>query len=238
MTRLVAAELLKLRTVRTLMWVTLSMLVLVAIPVISIAASSGSTTSAGDDRSVARVAAVAVVFAVVLGVAIFGAEGSHGTITQTLLVAPARERVLAAKAIVAAALGLALGILAELVVVAVSVPGVALDVHNARGVLGGVLFSCMAAGILGVGVGALFHRQGPAIVVTLLWLLIAESILVVALRDNVRYLPAHVFAAAVAGGDAGGAGDLVRAWPGVVGAGLYAVAFLAAGAAAFARRDV
>ena len=176
MTPLVRAEILKLRTVRTLLWVTVAMLALVAIPVISIAASSGATSTAADDRSVARVAAVAVVFAVVLGIAIFGAEGSHGTITQTLLVAPVRERVLAAKAVVAAALGLALGVLAEVVVLIVGVPGVSLNVHNARGVLGGVLFACAAGGVVGVGVGALFHRQGPAIVVTLLWLLIAESV--------------------------------------------------------------
>lgn len=237
MTPLVQAEILKLRTVRTLLWVTVAMLALVAIPVISIAASSGATSTAADDRSVARVAAVAVVFAVVLGIAIFGAEGSHGTITQTLLVAPVRERVLAAKAAVAAALGLALGVLAEAVVLVVAVPGVSLNVHNARGVLGGVLFACAAGGVAGVGVGALFHRQGPAIVVTLLWLLIAESVLVVALQDNVKFLPAHVFAAAVAGGGSGNS-NLVGSWAGVAGALLYAVAFFAAGAVLFARRDV
>jgi ABC-2 type transport system permease protein len=236
--RLVRAEILKLRTVRTLLWATLAMLLLVAIPVVSIAASSGATTSAGDDRSVARVAAVAVIFAVLLGISIFGAEGSNGTITQTLLVAPVRERVLAAKAIVAAALGLAFGVLAEIVVVGVAVPGVSLSVHNARGVLAGILFASAAGGVLGVGVGAIFHRQGPAVVVTLLWLLIAESILVLALRDRVKYLPAHVFAAAVAGGDSGGDSNLVRAWSGVGGAAFYAVVFLAVGAAVLSRRDV
>jgi ABC-type transport system involved in multi-copper enzyme maturation permease subunit len=179
-----------------------------------------------------------MLFALLSGIFVMASESTHGTITQTLLVAPVRERVVLAKAVVAAALGVALGVLAEIVVVAISIPGVSLSVHNARGVLGGVLFACAAAGALGVGVGALFHRQGPAIVVTLLWLLLAESILVVALRDNVKYLPAHVFAAAVAGSDAGGGNDLVAAWSGVGGAAAYAVAFLAAGAAALARRDV
>ena len=37
-----------------------------------------------------------------------GAEGTHGTITQTFLVAPVRERVLWAKAIVAVMLGVTL----------------------------------------------------------------------------------------------------------------------------------
>lgn len=238
MTRLVRAELLKLRTVRTVLWVTLAMLLLVAIPVISVAASSGATTNPGDDRSVARIAAVAVVFALVLGITVFGAEGSHGTITQTLLVAPVRERVLAAKAAVAATLGLALGVLAELVVLAVAVPGVSLSAHNSRGVLAGVLFASAAAGALGVGLGALFHRQGPAIVVTLLWLLIAESILVVAFRDNVKYLPAHAFAAAVAGGGSSNGSELLHPWAGAVAAAIYAAAFLAAGAALLSRRDV
>ena len=238
MNRLVRAELMKLRTVRSLLWVTLGMVALVGISVISVVASSGVIENAGDDRSVARIASIAVVFSLILGIIVMGAEGTHGTITQTFLVAPVRERVVAAKAFVGVVLGVALGVFAEALTLLVAVPGASLSVHNARYVLVGVLIACAAAGALGVGFGALYHRQGPAIVVALLWLLIAESVLAIGLHDKVRYLPGHVFAATVAGTRGSSSSDLVGAWSGAAGAALYAVGFLAAGTALLSRRDV
>jgi ABC-2 type transport system permease protein len=236
--RLVRAEVVKLRTVRSLLWVTLGMLALVGISVISVVASSGAIESAADDRSVARISAIAVLFAMLLGIIVMGAEGTHGTITQTFLVAPVRERVLAAKAIVAAVAGVALAVVAEVLTLLVAGPGISLSVHNARYVLIGVVIASAAAGALGVGLGAVYHRQGPAIITAFLWLLIGESVLAIALHDRVRFLPGHVFAAAVAGTRGSSQTDLLGAWPGVFGAVLWAVGFLAAGAAFLARRDV
>ena len=60
MNRLVRAELMKLRTVRSLLWVTLGMVALVGISVISVVASSGVIENAGDDRSVARIASASL----------------------------------------------------------------------------------------------------------------------------------------------------------------------------------
>jgi ABC-2 type transport system permease protein len=235
-TRLLRSELLKLRTVRTLLWVTLGMVGIILISSVSISLSSGEATSAADDRSIVRISAVAVLFAVVTGIVIFGSEGTNGTITQTLLVAPVRERVMAAKAGVAAALGLVLAVLAEVLTVVIVVPGASVDLRDARLVLLGVALGGAVGAAAGVGIGAVFHRQGPAIAFTLLWLLIAENILAVALRDNIKYLPGHVFAAAVSGEH--GSEQLVGTWGGLLGAALYAAAFLAAGSAALARRDV
>jgi ABC-type transport system involved in multi-copper enzyme maturation permease subunit len=228
----------KLRTVRTLLWITLGMVALVVIPVVSVVASSGEISTAADDRTVARIAAIAVIFALLLGIIVAGAEGTHGTITQTFLVAPARERVLAAKAIVAVVLGVVLGILAEGLTVLIAVPGASLNLHNARLVLVGVVVACAVAGASGAGLGALFHREGPAIVVALLWLLIAENVLTIALHNDVKYLPGHVFAATVAGTRGSSQDDLLGTWPGALGAALYAVGFLVAGGALLSRRDV
>ncbi len=236
MTRLLRAEVLKLRTVRTLVWIGLGMVALVLISSVSVVASASTLTTAADDRAVARISAVAVIFALMTGIVIIGSEGSSGTITQTLLVAPARERVLAAKAGVAVAVGLFLAVLAEALMLAIVVPGVSLSVHNARLVLVGVLVGGAVGGAAGVGIGAIFHRQGPAIGFALLWLLIAENILVLAFRDNIKYFPGHVFAAAVSGEH--GSSRLIGTWAGVLGASLYAAAFLAAGTAALARRDI
>ena len=106
MSRLLHAELLKVRTVRTLLWIALAMVLIILLAAISVAVSSAQAATAADDRSIARISAVAVVFALLSGIVVFGSEGSSGTITQTLLVAPVRERVLLAKAGVAVAVGL------------------------------------------------------------------------------------------------------------------------------------
>lgn len=74
-----------------------------------------------EQRKVIRLAAIADVFALLLGVVIVGGEQSHGTITQTFLVEPVRERVLAAKGLVAAGLGALLAVAAAVVVVAIAV---------------------------------------------------------------------------------------------------------------------
>jgi ABC-2 type transport system permease protein len=236
--RLVRAELVKLRTVRSLLWVTLGMLALVGISVISVVASTDVIESAARDRSVARISAIAVLFALLQGIIVMGAEGTHGTITQTFLVAPLRERVLTAKALVAAVVGAALAVAAELLTIVVAVPGLSLSLRDARYVWIGVVIGSAAAGALGVGVGALFHRQGPAIISTFLWLLIGESVLAIALRDGVRFLPAHVFAATVAGTVHSTENDLLGAWAGALAAVLYAVGFLVVGGALLSRRDV
>jgi ABC-type transport system involved in multi-copper enzyme maturation permease subunit len=214
------------------------MLALVGISVISVVASTDAIESAARDRSVARISAIAVVFALMQGIIVMGAEGSHGTITQTFLVAPVRERVLAAKALVAAVVGAGLAVAAELLTVVVAVPGLSLSLHEARYVWIGVVIGGAAAGALGVGVGALFHRQGPAIITAFLWLLIGESVLAIALRDGVRFLPAHVFAATVAGTVHSTENDLLGAWAGAFGAVLYTAGFLVAGGALLSRRDV
>ena len=62
--------------------------------------------------------------------------------------------------------------------------------------------------------------------------------LAIGLRDNVKYLPGHVFAATVAGTRGSSANDLLGAWPGAFGALVYAAGFLAVGAALLSRRDV
>jgi hypothetical protein len=214
------------------------MLVLVGISVISVVASSDTIESAARDRSIARISAIAVVFALMEGIIVMGAEGTHGTITQTFLVAPVRDRVLGAKAFVAAVVGAALAVAAELLTVVVAVPGLSLSLHEARYVWIGVAIAGAAAGALGVGVGALFHRQGPAIISAFVWLLIGESVLAIALRDDVRFLPAHVFAATVAGTVHSTQGDLLGAWAGAFGSVLYAAGFLVAGGALLSRRDV
>jgi ABC-2 type transport system permease protein len=159
-TRNLRSEWLKLRTTRVLLWIGLVDAALVCITAISVAASSGSIDSPADDRSIAQIAGAAAVFALVLGIVVMAGESTHGTITQTLLVTPVRERVLAAKIVVAALVAVALVLLSEALVLIITVPGAGLSVHNARPTLLGVLLAGPLAAVLGVGLGAIARGQG------------------------------------------------------------------------------
>jgi ABC-2 type transport system permease protein len=236
MSRLLRAELVKMRTVRTLLWVVLANLALLLITAFSVSASESSIQTAEDDRSVAQIAAIAIVFALISGIIVMAGEATHGTITQTLLVTPVRERVLVAKAIVAALLGLVLAVVAEALVLAITVPGASLDVHNARLVLLGVLIGAPLAGALGVGLGAVVHGQGAAIAMSLLWLLIGENLAPVVSESAGKYTPGRAFGALASGDRIGH--ELLGMSAGGVAAVVWATVFLAAGLFALLGRDI
>jgi ABC-2 type transport system permease protein len=237
MTGLVHAEALKLLTVRTLLWLALGEAAFVVVSAIARALTFGGVQDAAADRSTAQFAASSMLFALLAGIFTMAAESTHGTITQTLLATPVRERVVAAKVLVAAATGLALGVLAELLTIAIGAPGGVLNVGHAQLVLAGSLVGAVLAAVLGVGVGTIFRGQGSAIAVCLLWLLIGESILAAAVGHGIRFFPGHVFAA-TASGTRGGSDVVLGTWPGAGAAAAYAAAFVAVGTALLSRRDV
>jgi ABC-2 type transport system permease protein len=227
------SESLKVLTVRTFLWVALANVLLVFIAALSVALTSGIDT-AEDDRAAAQIAAVAVLLALIGGILVMAGEATHGTITQTLLVTPVRERVFLAKAIIGACLGFALAVVAELIVLVVL--GGDLDLHNARLVLLGVLIAAPLTGALGVGLGAIFHGQGSAIAVSLIWLLIGEGFAALLRGDTEKYTPGRAFGSLVSG---------VTSQEGLLGmtgggfvAALWTAIFLAAGALALLGRDV
>jgi ABC-2 type transport system permease protein len=234
--RLLRAELVKITTVRTLLWLALANLALLVITVLSVSASDSSIQTADDDRAVAEIAAIAVVFALISGILVMAGEATHGTITQTLLVTPVRERVLAAKTIVGAALGFVLALVAEAIVLVITIPGASLSVHNARLVLLGVLIGAPLAGALGVGLGAVVHAQGAAIAMSLIWLLIGENLAPVISESGAKYTPGRSFAALASGERVGN--ELLGMSGGGVAAALWAAAFLAAGAITLLGRDI
>lgn len=199
------SELLKVRTIRTFLWLAVAEIGLVLIAAISVAASSGHIASPADHRSVARIAAVSLVFSLIAGIILMAGESTHGTITQTLLVTPVRERVLVAKAVLAALLGAALAVLAVLLVLAITVPGASLDVHESRLVFLGILIGAPLAGVLGVGFGAVVRSQGSGIGMSLIWLLVGENVVTLMSQHVAKLTPGRSFAALVSGERASGA---------------------------------
>jgi ABC-type transport system involved in multi-copper enzyme maturation permease subunit len=236
MSRLLRAELLKIRTVRTFLWIALANVALVLITVVGVAASEDPIQTPEDDRAAAQIAGIAIVLALIAGIVVTGGEAKYGTITQTLLVTPVRERVLLTKAAVAALIGLALALLSEALVLAITVPTVGLDIDNARLTLLGILIAGALAGALGAGIGAVVHAQGGAITISLVWLLVGENLTPVISESATKYTPGRTFAA-LASGDRTGVEVLGMGAGGVM-AGAWTVLFVGTGLLAFLGRDV
>jgi len=207
-TRLVGGELLKLLTTRLLLWLGLLIVALEAL-VISLHVSQDSLDSlAGphNQRDLVSIAAVSALISLILGIVASAGEFTHGTISQTLLVAPVRERVVGAKLAASAAAGALLGIvscafawgLAALLLRARSVPLHLGSGSSLRLALGTILAAALT-GAFGIGFGCLLRRQTAAIVIALVWLLVGEPLLAVAHGE--RYGPGHVVASVVEGGN-------------------------------------
>jgi ABC-2 type transport system permease protein len=233
---LLRSELLKVRTVRTYLWLALASVALVVIASISVSASTGTIESAADDRSVAQIAAIALVFSLIGGIVAMAGEFTHGTVTQTLLATPVRERVVLAKAVVAALIAIVFALVAELLVLTITVPGAALDFHNARLVFLGILIAAPLAGVLGVGLGGVVKSQGSGIAVSLVWLLIGEHIVLLISESASRYSPGRAFAA-LASGERSGHGLLGMSAGGVASV-AWALGFVSFGLLVFLGRDV
>jgi len=228
--RLFRSELLKVKTIRTFLWIALGNIAIVLVTAIAVAASHGSLQSGDDHRGAAQIAGSALVVALISGIIVMAGEARHGTITQTLLVTPVRERVVLIKAVVAALIGLALAVIGEALVLLVLVPA-SLDLHSAGGVLLGILIGAPLAGALGVGLGALVHAQGAAIGISLAWLLIGEALAPAVSESATKYTPGRAFGALASGvrdgdelfGMVGGGGAAAVLTALFVGAGLLAL---------------
>lgn len=231
MSAIVRSEAVKVLTVRTFLWLALANAAIVFVGALSVALSQ-TLISADDDRSAAQNAAASILLALIGGILVMAGEATHGTITQTLLVTPLRERVFAAKVVIGAALGLALAVVAELLTIVIA----GADLHNARGVLLGILVAAPLAGALGVGVGAIFEGQGTAITVSLVWLLLGENFATLLRGDTEKYSPARSFGSLVSGVEHGD-GVLGMAGGGAMAA-LWALAFLLAGVLVLKGRDI
>ena len=195
MTRLVASEVLKVITTRLLLWLGLLLLGLELL-VIALHVSQDSLASlaeARNQRDIVSIAAVSALIALIVGVVLAAGEFTHGTIAPTFLVAPARERVVAAKLVVGALAGAALAVAAGafawgLTALLLSLRSVPLHLGSgaALRVLFGTIAAAAIAGALGVGFGSITHRQTGAIVFAFVWLLVVEPLLAIAGVQRVR----------------------------------------------------
>jgi ABC-2 type transport system permease protein len=242
-TRLVAAELLKVRTTRLLLWLGLLILGLEVL-VIALHVSQNSPAElaqASNQRDVVSIAAVSALVSLILGIVASAGEFANGTIGQTFLVAPVRERVAAAKLLAAAmaGAGLALGACVfAWALTALLLKGRSVAVHLGSGrslrLVAGIVLAAAIAGALGVGFGSLVRRQTAAIVVALVWLLVGEPLLGIANVD--RYGPGRAVASVVEAGNQGS--ELLGFGAGLGVALVYVVVAGALGTLSLSRSDI
>jgi ABC-type transport system involved in multi-copper enzyme maturation permease subunit len=190
-------------------------------------------------------------FALVLGITGMTGEYRHQTITSTFLVSPRRARVVAAKILAHALMGVVYAVAGLAVVMVVggatmSIRGYGLGlgadrlwVTNAVAVLAVAIWT-----IVGIGVGTLIRSQIAAIVVALLFTFLIEPLLTFALGTIeaanldwlVKWLPTNASTALMAPGDV--LIDYLEWWSGGLVLLAYGLVLALVGVLLSVRRDV
>src|SRR3954468_15871279 len=212
MNALIRAEILRLGTARTVWWYLLGTIGCVPVGCGAAVARAGAAGYAPLDstdgvRAVFASASAGGIMLVLLGVQLMAGEFQHRTAVATFLVTPDRRRVLAAKLAAATLIGAAIGAACSLLTLAIAIPVLeqrGVDVAASGGSVAGVLAGCLAgtaiSGLVGVGIGALVRSQTLAIVATLAWVFLVESMLIAFAPEVGRWLPGGA-ASALAGTD-------------------------------------
>jgi ABC-type transport system involved in multi-copper enzyme maturation permease subunit len=210
MSALLQAELLKLRTTRTFLALVAASLGLALLVVVLVSLIGDDFTK--DDVRDLFTADFTGLFIILLGVIGMAGEWRHRTITSTILAAPDRIRLLAAKMLAYAAAGALLSLIVTLTIMVVGT-----TILSARGeetaafadlldVLWRNLLVATLVGALGVGIGALLRNQVVAIVGVLFVAFVFEPTLIGLAPDVGRFgptqgAPSGIIEAAGFGGD-------------------------------------
>lgn len=205
MIALLRSEVRKVLTIRLWWGMLLGSMAFAALSVIAQIATNGlknnpalPLTTSVTQRSIFASAISGYIFSVVVGIILITTEYRHFTSRPTFLLEPRRARVIAAKLVVAAGVGLLYGIACVAVSVAITVPwlsakGVTID-WAANGLivvmLGAVGVVAIFA-VVGVGIGVMFRNQISAVITTLAYLFVVEPLVAVIpiIKEGYRFLP-------------------------------------------------
>jgi ABC-2 type transport system permease protein len=194
----IKAELLKLRTTRTVIALILGMIALVLIFTLLDGLLSNLSGLMGKEnqRTLLSVSSLTGVFSALAGVLLVTSEYRFGTIRPTMLFNPVRSHVLAAKVFAGALAGVAFGVVGEAIGWAIGYA-----VLEGRGItivlnggdillltLGG-LAGTVLWGAIGAGLGAVIHNQVGAIIALLGWGLVVDNLLFGLAPSVGRFMP-------------------------------------------------
>jgi ABC-2 type transport system permease protein len=242
MTRLLTAEIFKLRTTRTFYGLVGGSMALVLTIVILVTALVNFSSSDRPLTDMMGVAGFVQVFALMLGVLSITTEFRHGTITPSLLVLPNRVQLVLGKLGASVLVGLALGLLAT-VLVALIVKGIGglRDLDTSGDVLPLIIGGTIATGLyaaLGVGVGAIIRNQVGAIIGSLVYLFVLENLLQII--PGVDDVLSKYGIGGVGNGLSGAEepSDLLAQFPAGLLFALYCAIFIGVGIALMRQRDI
>ena len=205
MTALLRSEVRKVATTKLWWGMLLGSAAFAALSVVAQIATNGlknnpaaPLSTAVTQRSVFSSAVSGYIFSVVVGIIVITTEYRHFTSRPTFLLEPRRARVIAAKLVVAAGVGLLYGVACVAVSLAITVPwlsakGVAIgwQVNGLIVVMLGALGVVAIFAVVGVGVGVLFRNQIAAVITVLAYLFVVEPLIAVipVVKEAYRYLP-------------------------------------------------
>ncbi len=248
MTKLIHAELLKLRTTRMLWWATAGMAATVGLAVATAILTAGGDTghdlaTAEGVRNVFSAAGAGTLIVLLLGNVVMTGERQHHTVTQTVLSTPARHRVVAAKMAATAMASAGLAVAASALTLLIALPWLTAESvkvaplsGGVAGVLAGSIGATVLYGVIGVAVGAVVRSQLAAVALSLVWTLAVEALLVALLPKVGRWLPGG--AADALGQVPTPRGGLLPVWGGAALLVAYVVGAALVGTRLFVEADV
>ena len=194
----IRAELLKMRSTRTMIGLIFGMIALILLITLltGLLTHPSGLASGEDQRELLSLSSTAGVFSALAGVLLVTSEYRFGTIRPTFLFNPARSRVLTAKVVAGALAGLAFGILAEAIGWAIGyaiLDGRGITIVLSGGdilllTLGGLAGAALW-GAIGASLGAIIHNQVGAIITLLAWGLVVDNLLFGLVPSVGRFMP-------------------------------------------------
>ena len=243
MTRVVRAELIKLRTARTYWGLFLTAVALTLLFVILPLALNDSFRTDDDSREVLSSAGISGLMVLVLGVVHSAGEYRHGTIGSTLLATPDRLRAMGGQALACALVGLAVGLFTALLTAAIALPwlsardGATLPTGELLGLFGGGVLYAGLASALGSGLGATLRNQVLAVVLVLVVLFVVDPTVAALVEDYSAYSLGGL-GSAMSGSSEGISGDPLPVWEAALIWAGYTLVLVSAAALLTSRRDI
>jgi len=245
---LLRSELLKITSIRSTYALAAGCLAYVALDVVALVFAAGqpgvpALSDPATVRTVYAAAGTASALVLVIGILGMTTEYRHQTVTPTFLVTPRRGRVLAAKLVVHAFVGMLIGIACAALAVGLASAALALRTHAAvpagtvAQVQGGAILGYAIYAAIGVCVGALVRNQIAAVVGALLWTVLVESLTVALLPAVGRWLPGGALNGVLQATSLRG-GSYLPVWTAALMLVGYGVLFAVVAARTTLRRDV
>jgi ABC-2 type transport system permease protein len=215
---LMRSEWRKVTTIKLGWGMLLGAMALAAVGVVAQIASNGAQgsgvlalTDPGTQKAIAASASSAYLFSIVVGIMLITTEFRYFTSRPTFLIEPRRGRVIVAKVLVAALVGIIYGIVCVALTAAIMIPWFSAKGITIGWIDNGVLQSLLSAlaviaifAVVGIGIGVLVRNQIAAVICALVYLFVLEPLITIipVIQNVYPYLPGAA-AAAITGANRG-----------------------------------